>query len=436
MTEALVVLVYGIPLALIVIGYVIWQHRASQKNLQIFSEATSAGLGEPVSLHPTINASLCIGCGACVNACPEANVLGLIRGKSQLINPNHCIGHGACQKACPVDAITLVFGSATRGVDIPLVSPEFESSVPGIYIAGELGGMGLIRNAIEQGRQAMEAIIKAMPASHTPLDTDVLIVGAGPAGIAASLAAKKAGISYLTIDQESTLGGTVAHFPRGKLVMTQPAYLPLVGKLKFKETSKENLLACWQQILTDHPLNLRFGERLQSIEHNTGVFTVTTQQHQYRCQRLLLAIGRRGSPRQLGIPGENLSKVVYRLVDPEQYRGKKVLVVGGGDSALEAAISIADQPGANVTLTYRGDAFKRAKSKNRERIESFSETNKIILKLQTSPVAITEKTVELEENGQRYTIKNDIVIVCAGGELPTALLKSIGVQVETKYGTA
>lgn len=434
MTELLITAIYGLPLALILAGYITWQRHITLKNQSIVAEAENAGLVEPVSLHPVINTSLCVGCGACVAACPEQNVLGLIAGKSQLINPSHCIGHGACQKSCPVDAISLVFGTATRGVDIPKVSPDFETSVPGVYIAGELGGMGLIRNAIEQGRQAMEAICRDL--TRAQAEIDVIIVGAGPAGIAASLAAKDKGISYLTIDQEQTLGGTVAHFPRGKLVMTQPATLPLAGKLKFTDTSKESLLDCWQKIIEKYPLNIQFGERLETINRTGNGFSVVTQNHTYTCQRVLLAIGRRGTPRQLGIPGEQLPKVVYRLIDPEQYQGKAVLVVGGGDSALEAALSIAEQPNTQVTLTYRGAAFSRAKPKNRDKITSFHEAGRLSIMLETTPLAITQNSVQLSYQGKINELANDAVIICAGGILPSGLLQAIGIEVETKYGSA
>lgn len=433
MEISLLALIYAAPLLLIVALYG-WHHRRTvHHNLALREEARVAGLHEPVSLHPRVDHARCIGCGACVAACPESNVLGLIDGKAELIAAANCIGHGACRSACPVGAIALVFGTESRGIDLPHVQPNFETNVPGIFIAGELGGMGLIRNAVEQGRQAVSAIATRAREAHD-CTLDLLIVGAGPAGIAASLAAKAHGLRFSTIDQES-LGGTVAHFPRQKIVMTQPVELPLVGKLRFRETTKEALLAQWQAIVTKHALPIRYNEQLEMIERDGGGFDVRTATSRYRARSVLLCLGRRGTPRKLDIPGETLNKVTYRLIDPEQYRGQRVLVVGGGDSAVEAAASIADA-GGEVTLAYRGEVLARVKPKNRARIEQAIATATIAMLLQAQPRLIRPDSVAIDVAGQLVEIENDAVIICAGGILPTQLLERIGIAIETKFGTA
>jgi thioredoxin reductase (NADPH) len=428
--------IYAIPLALFT-GIYIWRQRRTQRrHLLALQDSVSSGMTEPASLHPLINDSKCLGCGACVKACPETShhdVLGLINGKAVLIGPTECIGHGACKTACPFDAITLVFGTERRGLDIPVLKPNFESNVPGIFVAGELGGMGLIKNALTQGRQALEAIAKTAVKRAGVLD--VLIVGAGPAGLAASLAAKKMGLSYQTVEQDS-LGGAVFQYPRGKLVMTAPVDLPIVGKVHFRNTTKEVLLKFWIQACNGNGLKILYKERVESMERQDGVFHIRTSTQQYVAAAVLLAIGRRGTPRKLGVPGEELPKVVYRLIDPEQYRGQQVMVVGGGDSALEAAASIAELGDTEVCLSYRGDAFQRAKQRNRQRVEAARAKGQLKVLLNSQVRAIRPDAVLLNQSGKDMQLANDAVIVSAGGILPNDFLKSIGIEVETKWGTA
>ena len=429
-------LVYLLPLLAIWLIWTLLARRRSQRHLAVLKDNIQAGLDQPASLHPVIDPARCLGCASCAHACPEKTVLGIIDGKAALVEPALCVGHGACAAACPTGAISLVFGTATRGVDIPLLTPEFETSVPGLFIAGELGGMGLIKNAIEQGRQAIAAIAartRKIQGGEGVLD--VVIVGCGPAGIAASLGAMERGLSFVTVDQ-STLGGTVAHFPRGKLVMTAPAVLPLIGEVRFGEISKERLLSFWQDVLEKTGLQPRFEEEVTAVRRSGSHFEVATGRGVYRSKLVLLAIGRRGTPRTLGVPGEDLGKVVYRMIDPQQYAGRRVLVVGGGDSALEAAARIAEQPGAEVTLSYRGSAYNRARRKNREDVAAAVAEGRIKELLGSEVLLIEEQQVSLSHANRTLQIANDDVIICAGGILPAALLNEAGVEVETKFGVA
>lgn len=434
MADIALLAVYAAPLAIIAGCYFWSRHRESSRAESILAAASEAGLTEPPSLHPSIDPGMCLGCGSCASACPEGDVIGIIRGRASLIEPTHCIGHGACADACPTGAISLVFGTEKRGVDIPFVGRDFQTNVPGIFIAGELGGMGLIRNAIEQGRQAIESIRANLPKGG-PAMLDVIIIGAGPAGFSATLAAKSFGLRYLTLEQES-LGGAVAHYPRGKLVMTGPAVLPIVGKVNLKDPSKEALLDFWRSVEKQANVTIQYEERVVDIARIDGGFAVRSERAVYRAKTVLLAIGRRGTPRKLGVPGEDLSKVVYRMIDPEQYAGRKVLVVGGGDSALEAAAEIAEQPGASVILSYRGDAFSRARQRNRERIERLAAEKRAHIILGSDIREIAPRHVTIEKGGVAKKGLNDDVIICAGGILPTEFLRSIGINVETKYGAA
>lgn len=433
-TQYLPIIIYALPVLL----FIIWRRKRRKKrhshHADQIAENKQAGLTEPASLHPKIDRHQCIGCNTCAAACPEGNVLGLVGNRVELIHPTHCIGHGACAAACPVGAISLVFGTEKRGIDIPYVNPEFETNIPGIFIAGELGGMGLIRNAVTQGRQAMDTIAKKTKGGKDPSIVDVVIVGAGPAGFSATLGAIQHKLKYVTIEQES-FGGTVSHYPRGKIVMTQPAELPIIGKVNFRETTKEALMEFWEKTAKQANVKVSYLEAMKSITVAGDHLVVGTSKNEYKTRNVLLAIGRRGSPRKLGVPGEDVPKVVYRLIDAEQYRDMHVLVVGGGDSALEAATTIADQPGTTVTLSYRSESFSRAKPKNRQRVDDMSASGELTVMYSSNVKQIEEKTVTIEHDGKMVEIPNEAIIVSAGGILPTPLLKEIGITVETKFGT-
>jgi thioredoxin reductase (NADPH) len=432
--EPLSLLTYLGILLLVWVPYGVHRKRRSARSRALLAESHSTGMIEPPSLHPIIDPALCLGCGGCVDACPEGDVLGLLGGQAALVRPSNCIGHGACEESCPQGAITLVLGTARRGVEIPMVAPSFETNVPGIFVAGELGGMGLIRNAIEQGRQVIDSV-KSLDGIGTGDRLDVLIVGAGPAGFSASLAAKQHGLRFETLEQE-TLGGTVAHYPRGKIVMTAPVHLPMYGKVKLRETTKEALLEFWEEVEQRTGLEIRYEEGVEQVTRVGDGFEVESSLGKYRTRAIVLAIGRRGTPRKLGAPGEDLPHVVYRLVDAEQYRGQNVLVVGGGDSALEAATSLAALPETRATLSYRGDGFSRAKSKNREKVAEAVAAGELQLMLESNVEEITPSEARIEIDGRIESLAVDSVIVCAGGILPTGFLKSIGVAIETKHGSA
>ena len=430
MNPLMIWMAYAVPLAFALLLHLHARRRRELASVAVMRQSVETGMTEPPSLHPVVNPALCCGAGACVNACPE-QALGIVNGKAQLVNPTVCIGHGACAAACPMEAIKLVFGTETRGIDIPYVKPTFETNVPGIYIAGELGGMGLVRKAAEQGKQAIESVVKGGRGSS---DLDVVIVGAGPAGLSATLGAMEKKLRFVTLEQEDSLGGTVYHYPRNKIVMTQPVVLPLAGKAKLGEISKESLLAFWQDIVERFGMKIEFGQRVEKVTAVDNGFIVKTDRAEYSTRTVLLAIGRRGTPRKLEVPGEELPKVVYRLIDPEQYRDQDVLVVGGGDSAIEAAVAIAAEEGTTVTLSYRGAAFGRIKQKNRERLAAAEQEGRLKVVLGSKVSRIEAECVYLE-CGESVKLANDAVIVCAGGILPTPMLKEMGIRVETKFGT-
>lgn len=418
---------------IVIFLYLRYQLRKSRANIEKIEKAREDGLHEPVSLHPVIDTNSCIGTGACVAACPEKEILGIVNGKATTINTSRCIGHGACFHACPTQAITLVIGTEKRGIDLPHINHTFETNVPGIYIAGELGGMGLIKNAVEQGKQAVTNFSNQYRKSE---DTqyDIAIVGAGPAGISASLTAKKLGLSFITLEQDS-LGGTVFTYPRSKIIMTSDMDLPLYGKVRLSTTGKSRLLELWNDALGKNNITIKENSKVENISTQGNKFELKIASGEVvTAGGVLLALGRRGSPRKLGVPGEMSEKVAYRLLEPELISGKEILIVGGGDSAIESAMLLA---GSNkVILSYRSDKFSRLKPMNQTNIDTFSKEGKITLMFNTNVVEISEKIVLLKNSltNETITLANDLVYIFAGGELPTELLTKAGITVEKKFG--
>lgn len=419
--------------AIVIFLYLRKQKRQTRKYEAKIQKAKEEGLFEPVSLHPVIDTNTCIRTGACLEACPEKDILGIVNGRATLVNASQCIGHGACFHACPVEAITLCIGTEKRGVDLPHINQNFETNVPGIFIAGELGGMGLIKNSVEQGTNAVDYILQSGLKKDNDC-YDLVIVGAGPAGIAASLNAKKHKLNFLTLEQDS-LGGTVFTFPRSKIVMTAPMQLPLYGKVQLRDTSKSELLGLWNQVLNQNEITIRENTKVESIGVQKELFCIKTLQgDSFLTKKVLLAIGRRGSPRKLNVPGETLEKVAYRLLEPENISGKKIIVVCGGDSAIEAALSLALQN--EVILSYRSDSFSRIKPKNNEKIKAAISDSSIQVIFNSNVLSIDKHEVLLStsDHPDGKKIPNDLIYIFAGGELPTQFLEKAGIKITKRFG--
>ncbi len=424
------VIIWGLAFlvsAAIVVYYAKGVSKGHRQNHVDRAEAKALGIDKPRAQHPMVNLSRCIGCGSCVDACPEGGVLGLINGKAAIINGLRCVGHGRCAEACPVEAVTIGMGNVAQRDDLPCLDEDYQTNIPGLYIVGELGGLALIKNAIHQGAQAARAIA----ADHKRTQgssgfCDVIIVGAGPAGLSTALEATRLGLKPMLLDQKDA-GGTILRYPRKKLVLTQPIEIPTYGWLRKPEYTKEALLEIWQQSIARARLEIHAGINVTQIRQVSGGFEVISEQTSFPGKRVVLALGRGGTPRKLEVPGEELPKVFYQLQDAAQFQNDHLLVVGGGDSAVEAAMALGSQTGNTVTLSYRKTKFFRIKRRNSERLEQAVQRGEVRLLTQSELLEIREKHVVMRTPTGDFELPNHYVFAFTGGIPPFALLQQCGI---------
>jgi thioredoxin reductase (NADPH) len=399
------------------------------------AKQASGGAAGGKALRPVINATLCIGCGSCIEACPEQGTLAMVGGKAVLAHPERCKAHAVCVTACPTSGISMSATGALRTLRVPSLSPEFETNVQGLFVAGELGGMGLIKTSINEGRLVADHVAARVrngpPAPEGAYD--VIVVGAGPAGLSASLALHQHGVRYLTIEQ-GEIASTIRNYPRHKFLMAEPVEMPLYGSLYIADSTKESLLAIWETIIANTGVNIRTNTKAEEIRRDphTQLFRVRTAAGELLSRFVILAIGKRGSPRRLGVHGEDKPHVAYRLIEAETYKGESILVVGGGDSALEAALALAREGRNRVTLAHRGSAFDRARERNRAALEAAEREGRIAVHRNSQVKEILDGKAIVECAGQPREVPATFVFILIGGESPEDFLRKAGVEIIEK----
>jgi len=398
-------------------------------------EARRIGTDKPLSQHPHIDPHRCIACGCCARVCPE-KVLAIVQGTARLVHASQCVGHAYCEQVCPVGAIIVGLGDIQSRSDVPLLTRDLESSIPRVFIAGELGGMALVRHGTNQGTRAVDAIARRLQSTRSERASaglaDVLIVGCGPAGIAATLRARQLDLNYITIDRNG-VGGAVRKYPHNKVTMTQPVDVPLYGRLRRTKYRKQELLDLWEDLFARFGIAVRHDEEWTDVRPlSDGTLESTTSEGTIVSRYVILALGRRSTPRRLGVPGEELPHVSTHVDDPAGYLGESFLVVGGSDSAIEAAIALARESGRRVTLSYRRHEFFRVRRKNLECLNQLRKKGHLEVLFDSEVKRIerdhTVLAIHHDQEQIETTLPTAAVFILIGGVLPFKLLRRIGIR--------
>jgi thioredoxin reductase len=348
--------------------------------------------------HPVINVATCIGCHACVDACPH-DVLAIVNGKAAPVALEQCMEDTSCQVECPTVPKSCIVVNTAKKIPprkVPERDPKFMTNVPGIYLIGDVSGVPLIKNAINEGGAVVEHVVEDLRRNQqVNAEYDVAIVGIGPAGLSATALAAQRGLSYVAIEQDQVAATIQQTYQAGKYVYFNPTDQPVRGGIKLDGAGavKEAMIGSWMQTVKSNGLRINEFESCKDIKPSNGGFLVVTEQDktqqrmEYQARRVILAIGNRGTPMRLKVPGEDLTitfapheavmpqfcnkcgarrfgenrfcqecgnkyipkagkshedtKVKYRLSDPNLYAGKHIVVVGAGNSAVETAVDLA-----------------------------------------------------------------------------------------------
>jgi len=383
-------------------------------------------------LH-SINDDRCIGCEACIDVCPT-EVLDLVEHKVRVSRFSDCVQCEQCANACPTQALVMYReGTTPRMLTVPELDEQFQTGVPGQYLIGEVAGKPLVKNAANLGRAVIEHIARELagrrPGGPGGDVLDVLIVGSGPGGLSAGLSCVKHKLSCLVLEKEHVISSTVSRYPKGKHFMAEPCTSHNVSYLPVFDGTKEELVAAWTQVIEGIKLPIKLGEAVETVKRgDDGVFTIKSTVGTYRSRTVVLATGLRGKPRLLVVPGANLEKVQSLLDDPAELAGEAVLVVGGGDSAVEGAMALAEV-GATVTLSYRGDGFSRCKQGNQKRLAEMVAARQLAVLLESNVKCFTPDSVTITLADKSETvIANQRAFVLIGADTPVAWLETNNVR--------
>jgi thioredoxin reductase len=417
--------------------------------------------------HPVIFPDRCIGCHACVEACPH-DVLAIVGGIATVVARDQCMEDTSCQVECPVNPKACVVVNTTKKIrsrPAPVRDAAFMTNVPGCYIIGDVSGTPLIKNAANEGADVIKHIARELSDGTPPepkADVDVAIVGIGPAGLSAAIAARQHKLNCVGIEQDTVLS-TIEAYPKGKYIFFKPDSMPSRGSISVEGAGeqRELILESWLGAMKSSGVVINEAESCKSVKRagDGDYFTVQTERGlekekvTYRARRVVLALGNRGTPMKLRLPGEEMKvtrhgrtedKVKYKLADPDAYKGRKIIIVGAGNSAIEAAVElVAHRHGDRlsfrhadeineVTLVIRSDLKNDLKFGNKLQVYQCIDEGKIKVYFGTAIKEISDAEVVLmnsRTNEVKATVANDYIFAMIGGDRPTRFLEAIGIKI-------
>ncbi|MCB9647973.1 MAG: NAD(P)-binding domain-containing protein [Deltaproteobacteria bacterium] len=392
---------------------------------------------------PRVSPNKCTGSGDCADACPY-DVLHMVDSIPQVLRPELCHECTTCVAVCGPQALTMaVPGEPPPMISVPDLDANFQTGLgegeEGVYVIGEASGKPLVKNANNLGRWVVEHMVSEGfgpgSAGQKGFEYEVIVIGSGPAGLSAAMTAQNQGLAYVLLEKGPEFATTIHGYPKKKKLMASPAHVENLGPLPVWDTTREEVIAKWEEELAKYQLQLRHDEAVLSIEQDGPGFLVTTKRGRYRGLRVVIATGTRGDPRKLGKPGDDLPKVLYRLADPDEYDGKDCMVVGGGDSALEAAIALAEAHGGSnrVSIVYRQGTFSRAKTGNQQKVEALVGAGRLTLMMESNPAEVTERSVVVERKDRsKVEVPNDVLFCMLGANPPTKWLEKLGIEIVQK----